>query len=244
AEQVAERAYFDGHIRALVITTGDEWGNRLFDAFNKRWQELGGVLLEDTRYNADTTDFSDPIRKLLNTDSSKQRAKDLRTVLNRRIHSEERRRQDADFIFIASRPNIARQVMPHIRFLRAGDVPVYATSHIYTGQPDPVRDADMNNIVFADIPWNLNPDFYHKQARSVVTETWPQSAASYQRLYALGYDAYTLIPELPLLIRDNSRRFNGATGDLYLGDAGRVQRYLTWARFVNGEPQVFFGATP
>ena len=244
AEQVAERAYFDGHIRALVITTGDEWGNRMFTAFQKRWQELGGVLLEHVSYTSESSDFSEPIRQLLNTDSSEQRAKELRAVLNRSIHTEERRRQDADFIFIASQPNIARQVMPHIRFLRASDLPVYATSHIYTGQPDPVRDADMNNIIFADIPWNLNPDFYQSRIKSVISNTWPQSAANYQSLYALGYDAYSLIPQLRGLAADSSNRFNGATGDLYVAEQGRIRRYLTWARFIDGQPQVYFGDSP
>ncbi|MDX1519408.1 MAG: penicillin-binding protein activator, partial [Gammaproteobacteria bacterium] len=238
AEQVAERAFFDGHIRALVITTGDEWGDRVYTAFQKRWQGLGGVILEQARYTTGIEDYSEPIRKLLNTDDSKQRAKELRAILNRSIHSEERRRQDADFIFIASQPEIARQVMPHIRFLRAGNLPVYATSHIYTGQPNPVRDADMNNIIFADMPWNLDPDFYHSQAKAVINDTWPHLAGSYQRLYALGYDAYAVIPELPLLAADNRNRFNGATGDLHVTDQGRIQRFLTWARFVDGQPQV------
>lgn len=244
AEQVAERAYFDGNIRALVITTGDERGDRVYAAFQKRWQELGGVLLEHARYTSDISDYSDAIRKLLNTDSSKERAKELRAVLNRSIYSEERRRQDADFIFIASQPDIARQVMPHIRFLRASDLPVYATSQIYTGQPDPVRDADMNNIIFADIPWNLDPDFYQSQTKSVIAENWPQLSSNYQRLYALGYDAYSLIPELPGLASDNRSRFNGATGNLYLAEQGKIQRYLTWAHFVDGQPQVFFNNTP
>jgi len=244
AEQVAERAYFDGNIRALVITSGDERGDRVFAAFQKRWQELGGVLLEHARYTSEISDYSDPIRKLLNTDSSKERAKELRAVLNRSIYSEERRRQDADFIFIASQPDIARQVMPHIRFLRASNLPVYATSHIYTGQPDPVRDADMNNIIFADIPWNLNPDFYQSRTKSVIAETWPQLSSNYQRLYALGYDAYSLIPELPGLASDNRNRFNGATGNLYLAGQGKIRRYLTWAHFVDGQPQVFFSNSP
>ncbi len=238
AEQVAERAFQDGHVRALVITAGGEWGDRMLLAFEKRWLELGGVMLERASYSDATEDYSEPIRQLLNTDSSKLRAKELRAVLNRSIHSEERRRQDADFIFIAARPEIARQVMPHIRFLRAGDLPVYATSHIYSGQPNPVRDADMNNILFADIPWNLNPDFAHGQSKSVIGQSWPQLAANYQRLYALGYDAYAVIPELPALRADVRRRFNGATGDLYIVDQGRIQRKLTWARFVDGQPEV------
>lgn len=244
AEQVAERAIFDGHIRALAITTGDEWGNRLLTAFQNKWQELGGVLLEHASYTGETEDFSEPIRRLLNTDESKQRAKELRAVLNRSIHSEQRRRQDADFIFIASRPDVARQVMPHIRFMRANELPVYATSHIYTGQPNPVRDADMNNIIFADIPWNLDPDFYQSQSKSILGKTWPQLSTQYQRLFALGYDAYSVIPQLPALAADPAKRYSGATGDLYIQGQGRLQRYLTWAKFVEGEPQTVFNTTP
>lgn len=243
AMQVAERAWFDGHARALAISTGDEWGNRVLTAFRERWQELGGVLLEHAVYDSETEDYSEPIRGLLNTDSSKERTRELRAVLNRSIHGEERRRQDADFIFIASPPDIARQVMPHIRFLRAGDLPVYATSHVYSGQPDPVRDADMNRILFADVPWTIDPDFYHDRAKSVIGQTWPQSAANYQRLYALGYDAYSVIPGLPGLAADSGKRFSGATGNLYVADQGRIQHYLAWAQFVDGLPQPVDGGS-
>lgn len=238
ARQVAERAYFEGHHKALVISPDTLWGDRIYKAFEEHLKQLGGQVLERTSLSTDDGDYSKSIIALLNTDISKERAKELRQVLNRKIESETRRRQDVDFIFLATQPDSARQIVPHIYFQRAADVPIYASSHIYTSTPNPELDADMNNIQFADIPWILNPDSPYSDEKYIIEQNWPNSSSTIKRLFALGIDAYHLIPNLVRLSSQSDYRINGATGKLLINDQGQIERQLSWAKFKNGIPEL------
>jgi hypothetical protein len=55
-------------------------------------------------------------------------------------------------------------------------------------------------------------------------------------LYALGIDAYRMIPYIGKLSLQDTAVYHGETGDLYMNKDGRIQRKLLWARFVNGAP--------
>ena len=229
ARQVAERAYFEGHHKALVISPNTLWGDRIYKAFEQHLQQLGGQVLERAALSSENGDYSKSIIALLNTDISKERAKELRQVLNRKLESETRRRQDVDFIFLATQPDSARQIVPHIYFQRASDVPIYGSSHIYTSTPSPELDADMNNIQFADIPWLLDPNTLYSDEKYTIEQNWPNSSSSIKRLYALGIDAYHLLPNLIQLATQRGLRLNGATGKLFINEQGQIQRQLSWA---------------
>ena len=82
AVQVAETAMSDGHKLALVITPDIPWGNRIADAFKKRWLELGGSILEQAHFETNSKDFSSPVKELLNIDSSFEYFESNLTVSN------------------------------------------------------------------------------------------------------------------------------------------------------------------
>ena len=89
---------------------------------------------------------------------------------------------------------IGRQIRPLLRYFFAGNIPVYATSQIYSGRPNPQRDADLNGVMFCDMPWvlspsNLSPSSLARIQQQVQT-AWPDSYANNAKLYALGVDAY------------------------------------------------------
>ncbi len=155
AEQVAERAWLDGHQQAVILTPNSNWGQRIGERFRQRWELLGGRVLEYQRYIANENDFSQPIRLLLNINESKARISALEQELGMRLETEARRRQDADFIFLAARPKQGRQLGPQLKFHHAGDLPIYATSHIYSGIEDNEKDRDLGQISFVDTPWLL-----------------------------------------------------------------------------------------
>jgi hypothetical protein len=81
ARQTAQRAFFDGHLKALVLTPQNEWGNRLFNAFQEEWTLLGGEILEYVNYVQKTKDYISPVKELLNLDSSEFRARILKEKL-------------------------------------------------------------------------------------------------------------------------------------------------------------------
>ena len=64
-----------------------------------------------------------------------------------------------------------------------------------------------------------------------------QTPDAYQRLIAMGIDAYDLIPQLPSLKSSSQSRFDGATGALTLQAGNRIQRQLHCAQFEGGALQ-------
>ena len=242
ARQVAERASADGHGRALVIMPGDEWGRRLHDAFRDGWSASGGVILETTVYEPRTNDFGAPVKQMLNVDGSEFRTRRLRQALSRSLNNRARRRQDADMIFMAAFPIAGRQIIPQLRFHGAGRLPVYATSHIFTGSVNPAADADMNGVVFPDLPWILAPSGQISSIKTLIDHNFKAASTVYQRLHAFGADAFNLIPHLARLAYEDEAEFRGATGTLSMSDDGRITRKLPWGKIVNGKPELLGGS--
>lgn len=237
AAQAAQRAYLDGHRRMIALIPESAWGERLLQAFTHTWHATGGTLLAVERYPARTVDFSKQITRALGIDASKQRYRSLVRLLGRKIEFEPRRRQDVDAVFIVAFPREARLIRPQLQFHRAGDLPVYATSHIYTGTPDPERDRDLNTLRFCDTPWTLGETGDSVLLRSKIAELWGNRADRLQRLFALGIDAYRVIPWLDSLGYANTSAFNGMTGILSMDNTRRLHRRLECAIFKKGVPQ-------
>ncbi len=238
AREVAERAWLDDHSRAAVITPSTPWGDRVAKAFNERWLKLGGHVVEVQHYDPKTNDYSLPIRRLLNVDESQERRKSVHRIIGKRVEFIPRRRQDIDFIFMAAFSRQARVIRPQLRFHHAPKVPVYATSHAFSGSVDAQMDRDMDGVIFADMPWTLAPDETGQRLKTDIARVWPGAAKRYTRLHALGVDAYRVIDQLNTLRRNRAGHFAGETGELSLDMANRLQRRLLWARFQRGVPQL------
>lgn len=231
ARAAAERAWLEGRRRAIAFVQKGEWGDRLLHAFKTRFEALGGSVIDSQSYDPASSDFATPLRKLLGvTETTSRPAKP-----DPAKPEPPKRRQDMDFIFLSAFTQQARQIRPHLLFFYAGDVPVYTTSHIYTGKPDKNADSDMNGLMFSDMPWVLDGDTPQPLQRA-ITRLWPQPADQFKRLYALGVDAYNLIPMLARMSIDPTERMAGETGTLSMDDTQRIHRELRWARFVEGEP--------
>jgi outer membrane PBP1 activator LpoA protein len=238
ARQAAERAWLDGHSRAAVVAPATPWGDRVAKAFTERWLQFGGHVVELQHYDAQKSDYSLPIRRLLNVDESQDRAKTLRRITGKKMEFIPRRRQDIDFIFMAASSRQARLIRPQLKFHHAPNVPVYTTSHAYAGTIDKEGDRDMDGVLFADMPWILNMDSPAHALKDEISQLWPGKAKRYPRLYALGIDAYHVITKLNALRQDRTKPFHGETGDLYLDINNRLQRRLLWAKFQRGIPQL------
>ncbi|MFN7097273.1 MAG: penicillin-binding protein activator, partial [Gammaproteobacteria bacterium] len=65
----------------------------------------------------------------------------------------------------------------------------------------------------------------------------PNTPAQSYRLFAFGYDAYSILPLLSQLSHNPTNGYQGLTGILYMGNNQQVKRQLTWAVFKNGVPQ-------
>ncbi len=236
AHQVAERTWLDGYVNGATLTPVGSWGQRIYEAFAERWQQLGGHIVSNESYNPSESDFSAPIRRLLAIDQSRQRHRRLEILLKRNIKFTPRRRQDIDFIFIAAHPREGRLIRPQLRFYHASGVPVYATSAVYSGTINQEMDRDMDGIIFGDMPWVLTQDSSHRGIHAQVERYITPAGHKQQRIYALGIDAFNVIAALNPLSRYPYERFDGETGSLSVDANHRLRRQLTWVRFRSGRP--------
>lgn len=233
AREAARRAWDDGHRRVLVLVPAGEWGERVAQAFLEAWYAAGGSVAETQYYSGDS--LADSVKDLLNITESEQRRSQLSGQLGRQLKFQPQRRQDADAVFLAAFPRDARQIRPLLDFYFASDLPVYATSHVYSGgRHNPSADQDMDGIHFADLPWIIDPGAEDLALKEHFAALWPDSAERFSRLFALGLDAYTLVPRLQALAQDPSLSIPGRTGLLSLAPDGRVHRSLVWAHFEQG----------
>jgi len=224
AVQAAEKAWIDGQRSMIAIVPQGSWGTRILDSFAQRWNELGGELLEAQQYPPLKNDFGEQIIKLLDLDQSQKRYKRLSRTLGEKPAFEPRRRQDVDAVFMAAHPRQARLIRPQFRFYHAQDLPVYATSHVYSGSPDPSKDSDLNSVLFCDMP-------------VLLVDPKTTDGSDYNpRLFAFGQDAYNLIPHLNEIGATPDNLYSAYTGRLTLNPQGQIQRRMAWAQFKKGLP--------
>jgi outer membrane PBP1 activator LpoA protein len=233
AASAAQRAIDDGHRTAVALVPNSSWGRRVFSAFATEFEGLGGRVLDNRSYSGADPDFSSTIEDLMGLTGSVRRYQRLRANIGGPLQFEPRRRQDAEFIFLAADAPSGRLLKSQLKFHYSGDLPVYATSSIYS--MDGRSDADLNGVMFADTPWVIGPQSWIQHLPTIYDEYWPQQKRM-GRLHAMGYDAYYLVGSL-FAARDGIMdEIDGATGTLHLSSDGRVHRRMAWAQFQRGQP--------
>lgn len=232
ARQVARQAFVEGHRQAMVIIPSQEWSERSARAFAEEWEKLGGIVVNRTQFQTGAN-YSGLVKDAMLIEQSQVRTREMQELLGIQIQSSPRSRSDVDMIFLIADPAQARQIKPTFAFHYAGKIPVYATSQIYSGQPNPKADRDLNGVRFNTMPWLFDGTSAEKQAVAQHTK----SAAVYGRLHALGADAFRLYARLPQLEQVPDMRIFGATGALHMLADGRIEREQIWVRFRNGDAQ-------
>ena len=236
ARQVAEQAWLGGFANAIAFTREGPWGARVSRAFADEWERLGGVLLDHRALPADASDVGASVAAALGVLRSRERARDVSRAIGRRVGHEPRRRQDIDFVFMAAFPTDARQLVPQLAFHHGADLPVYATSHVWSGVPDSASDRDLDGVAFGDMPWLVAPTASDRLLREQLDAALSRRGMTLPRLYAFGADAYRLATGLRRIVHDRSASIDGHTGRLTMGAHHRISRRLTWTRFAGGVP--------
>lgn len=228
--QIAERAWRDGHRRAMILASDRDWGRRAADSFSVHWQALGGTLAVRSEV-ALASQFSSIVERSMLVDRSKNRARDLRRLTGLGLEFEPRSRDDVDMIFMSTNPGDARQLKPTLAFHYAGDIPVYGTSHLYDPNANSGTNNDLNGIRFAALPWYFDTS---QPLREYLLSGFPQQQ-NLQNLHALGVDAFRVFPRLEQLAQVPETRLFGATGELYITNTLRIARRQPMAVMIDGQ---------
>lgn len=201
AVQVAQLLSNQSSKRVAVLVPDSAWGQRLERAFAERFTQGGGQIVKTLRYANRATGYTSAISSFM---------RDIKG--------------NADAIFLAASPTQARLIYPVTKSLDGVTIPVYATSHIFSGRPFPTMDNSLNGILYTEIPWII------KNANSIPDDL------RYPRLYALGLDAFTVSRQLANLQKGNV--VQGHTGRLRFSKDGSLHRTLAIATFADGRPSL------
>ncbi|MCV6636754.1 penicillin-binding protein activator [Candidatus Albibeggiatoa sp. nov. NOAA] len=215
AQEVADKAWADGHRTALVLVPQNSWGSRVLQAFQTAWQQRGGQIALTQTY---TQDVSQAVSFIANNQVS------------------------ADMTFIAAYPKFARLIQPFFKRYHNTNAPIYSTSHTYSGTPDPQMDIDLEGTIFGDMPWVLSPDEQGRRLQQTLIESFPDKLLQFKRLFALGIDAFSLMTHLQHFNLQPYALWQGQTGQLFVDNQQRIWRKLMWAYFQQGKVQLLNGS--
>jgi hypothetical protein len=230
ASQIAKQARREGLSHALLIAPNNEWGDRAAHAFKQTWSTNNGLIADEARFIEDEN-YNKFIQELLLVNKSVSRAAELKRIIGSSFEFTPQRRQDIDVVVLLANSTQARQINPSLAFFYADDLPVYGTSLIYQTGDNRINNIDLNGIRFCDIPWKLAPaDEFQKR----IHDLWPESAEQLASIFALGIDAYNVLPRLKQLRDLPDSAFFGGTGKLTMKSQNLV-RELMWGQFSNGK---------
>jgi hypothetical protein len=229
--EIAGHAIASGHQNAIVIAPESAWGERMAFAFESNFLHEDREIIAAARYLETENDHSSTLESVLKIDQSKARKRRLENTLQMTLEFEPARRDDVDFIFMAASASQARLIRPQLKFHDAGNIPVYATARVYSGQPDPARNQDLNGVRFPAAPWYLT-----HTSREDIPELASIRRGTLGALFALGQDAWSILPWLELMQKDPEFSFPGQSGNYHSANEGTLQRVPAWAEFSRGRP--------
>lgn len=233
ATAVAHAVLDNGYKSAIVMVPDSAWGRRIEAAFTNGFESGGGLIVGRALFDRTANDYSDMLTQLLKIDESLQRKRALQSQIGTPLSFEPSRRHDFDFIFLAANPQEGRELKPLLRFHDAGEVPVFSIGRVYNGRAERARDQDLDGVIFTAVPWQMMPE----EAQGPIPASLRDGSLG--ELYALGKDAWHLLPWLPLMQKDTELRFPGQIGALRLQENGQIERHPAWAQFVAGTPTLY-----
>ncbi len=212
AKLVARMAFGDGLRNLAMLVANTPLAKRVQDSFEQEWARLGGGISTRIAFGNDPGDAT--------------RVASAMEKINERIGTR------ADGVFLAADTASARVIRP---YLPTG-MPVFATSHTVDPRADPITNLDLENVRFLEMPWFAEQDHPAVMGYAKPRQTLP---VEYERLYALGIDAW----RLALLIVQNTGvrtlpALDGVTGRI-TRDGHQLLRALTSVEVRDGKAQLY-----
>ena len=246
AKQLAEFIFNKGYRAPIVIAAQSSLYQRMDDTFKKHWRILNN-LENKQRANITSVSFNDSnslregITQALDVAQSNQRINQIEYMTNDEVYNMPRSRRDIDAIVAFASPQDTELLNPIIEAsLNPYDgkqVPVYATSRSMDYDSGKNQWRDLQNVHFIDMPW-LMPSHSWQPLQQEVEQAWQNQNTMQKRLFAFGFDAYQLLPQLGMLNTLKYLSHEGLTGTLSLNQQGEVIRKQPQAIIRNEKVQM------
>ncbi|WP_339898598.1 penicillin-binding protein activator [Paraglaciecola polaris] len=236
AIQLAKHIYASGLRHPIVLAADTSTTQRMSEAFVEQWQirqQQRDYVAPATGTFTDSKNMRKLVSELLDVEQSRQRVKQIELLTTSEVYAVERNRRDVDAIILFANPEQTELLNPIIESslspFAARDISVFASSRSYTLDLNKNSIRDLRNLTFIDMPWMMPNNPWQDLAKDAQT-LWPQSQDSLLRLFALGYDAYNLVPKLRHLKLLPITSVKGLSGDLSISADGEIHRVLPWAK--------------
>ena len=246
AKQLAEFIFNKGYRAPIVIAAQSSLYQRMDDTFKKHWRILNNQENKQ-RANITSVSFNDSnslregITQALDVAQSNQRINQIEYMTNDEVYNMPRSRRDIDAIVAFASPQDTELLNPIIEAsLNPYDgkqVPVYATSRSMDYDSGKNQWRDLQNVHFIDMPW-LMPSHSWQPLQQEVEQAWQNQNTMQKRLFAFGFDAYQLLPQLGMLNTLKYLSHEGLTGTLSLNQQGEVIRKQPQAIIRNEKVQM------
>lgn len=218
ARLAARAAAQEGLKRVAMVSSATALAKRIQESFEKEWLRLGGEVVARVAFNNDPND-----------------AQRIKGALDRAGGgANASTNAKPDVIFIAADPRGARVARPYL----PSGTPIFATSHALDARAGTAANIDLEGVRFLEMPWFVEKDHPAVMAYSRPAEAMP---IDYERLYALGIDAWRLTQ---LMLKSaNAQNFarsinisplDGVTGRLTL-DGAQFVRALSTVEMRDGQ---------
>jgi hypothetical protein len=233
AQQLALHLHKKQFVRPIIFAADTPTTQRMAEAFIAKWQETPNAIQPDLNIFTDSKDMRTRVSQMLDVAQSKQRIKQIEILSDVEVFGVERNRRDIDSIVLFANPEQAKLLNPIIEaslspFARRS-LSVFASSRSYSLDLNSNSLRDLRNLTFTDMPWML-PDHSWQSLAKQTTQLWPQKQDTLLRLFAMGFDAYNLLPNLRRLKTLPQLVSHGLTGEINVDDQGVLHRRLLWAQ--------------
>lgn len=163
ARLAARAAAGEGFRNAAIVHSNTALAKRIQDAFEKEWIKQGGTIAARIVFSGNLSDGPKLKAAMGKSDAAK-----------------------ADVVFLAADMPVARFARPYL----PQGLPVFATAQTFDPRADTVENLDLDSVKYPEIPW-----FVERDHSAVMVYPRPQEAmpTEYERLYALGIDAWRII---------------------------------------------------
>lgn len=232
AKQLAELIFKKGYRAPIVIAAQNSLYQRMDDTFKTHWKALNSAENKQ-RANITSVTFNDSnslregITQALDVAQSNERINQIEYMTNDEVYNMPRSRRDIDAIVAFSSPQDTELLNPIIEAslnpFDGKQVPVYATSRSMDYDSGKNQWRDLQNVHFIDMPW-LMPSHKWQPLEQEVQQAWENQNTMQKRLFAFGFDAYQLLPQLGMLNTLKYLSHDGLTGNLSLNQRGEVVR--------------------
>ena len=234
-QQALEHFLAKGYQKPMLLAPNNANGQRLVDYFNIQWQRYSETKPQIGFYN-DNKDMPNTITSLLEVDKSKQRIKTVKSLFKQEVESETRSSSDIDAIYILGDAIETRLIKPYLDVnvsTFAQRIPLYASSKSHSKQIDRTDKGDLEGLYFTELPWMLNATVKQHNLRNQYNTLWPENADISQRLFAMAYDAVSVLSDIRQLSVMPGNKFTGLSGKLSVNTSGHIERTLDWAQYTN-----------